>query len=61
MGFIENATAGALNIVFGSNTTTSIRSSTWRKIVTALVGYQPPFDQLPWKDEVNNAMKPSAR
>ena len=22
---------------------------------------QPPFDQLPWKDELNNAVKPSAR
>jgi len=36
MGFIENETAGAINIVPASNTT-SIKNSTCQKIATALV------------------------
>jgi hypothetical protein len=36
MGFIENETAGAINIVSASNTT-SIKNSTCQKIATALV------------------------
>jgi hypothetical protein len=35
---------------------TSIKNSTSQKIATALVarGYQPAFDELPWKDEGAN-------
>jgi hypothetical protein len=50
MGFIENETAGAINIVSASKYDEHKEFDVPEDRYRAR-GYQPPFDQLPWKDE----------
>jgi hypothetical protein len=52
VAFIENAMAGALYTAPTSNTTRR-KSSTCRKTNTVR-GYQPPFEQSLWKEEVSD-------